>query len=163
MKSIALFFGLFLFSLASFAQTKTENIKVWGNCGMCQKTIESAAKQAGASKASWNEDTKMLAVTYKEKKTSSADIQKAIAATGYDTQDFSGSDEAYKNLHGCCQYDRKSGATTMKSDCCSKDASGKMVCMDEKCTAACCKADANGKKVCMDEKACADKGCCKKS
>jgi periplasmic mercuric ion binding protein len=163
MKSITLLASLFIFSLCSFAQTKTETIKVWGNCGMCQKTIETAAKKAGASQATWNEETKMLAVTYKAKKTSAAEIQKSIAEAGYDTQDFTANDEAYKNLHGCCQYDRKNGGLSEVHACCSKDASGKMVCTDTKCTAACCKTEADGKKVCLDNKACAEKGCCKKS
>ena len=39
----------------SFAQkTKTETFKVSGNCGMCEKKIEKAAKSAGATYAEWN-------------------------------------------------------------------------------------------------------------
>lgn len=163
MKTILLFSSLMLISLFSIAQSKTESIKVWGNCGMCQKTIETAAKKAGASQVSWNEDTKMLNVTYKERKTSSANIQKAIAEAGYDTQDYTANDEAYKNLHGCCQYDRKNTNTSSPTNCCAKDADGKMVCVEKNCTADCCKSEANGKKVCIDHKACAEKGCCKKS
>ncbi len=37
---------------------KTETIKVWGNCGMCEKKIEKAALKAGASTAEWSERTK---------------------------------------------------------------------------------------------------------
>ena len=34
----------FLFSSTSFAQeVNTDTVKVWGNCGMCKKTIETAA------------------------------------------------------------------------------------------------------------------------
>ncbi len=44
----------------SFAQTKTETFKVSGNCGMCKTKIEKAAKDAGASSATWNEETKDL-------------------------------------------------------------------------------------------------------
>ncbi|MEY3577974.1 MAG: hypothetical protein RL394_1559, partial [Bacteroidota bacterium] len=46
-----------LFSSAVFAQ-KSEEIKVWGNCGMCKKVIETAALKAGAATASWSEETK---------------------------------------------------------------------------------------------------------
>jgi hypothetical protein len=35
---------------------KTETFQVLGNCGMCQTIIERAARQAGASQASWNAD-----------------------------------------------------------------------------------------------------------
>jgi periplasmic mercuric ion binding protein len=106
-----------LFSLCigniSFAQksvVKKETVKVWGNCGMCKAKIEKAAKTAGATKANWNEDSKMLLVTYSTGKTSNAKIQEAIAKTGYDTQDYTADDTAYSKLHGCCQYDRKESA-----------------------------------------------------
>lgn len=102
-----------IFSISfSFAQStlKTETIKVSGNCGMCKSKIEKSAKQAGAKSADWNEDSKMLKVSYAADKTSSAKIQQAIAKTGYDTQDYTADNATYEKLHGCCQYDRK--ATT---------------------------------------------------
>lgn len=68
MKYIGLFTALTLFfSVNSFAQ-KTEEIKVWGNCGMCKKTIEAAAIKAGAKTANWNKDSKVLNVEFKEKR-----------------------------------------------------------------------------------------------
>jgi len=111
MKTLSLFAAI-LFSICSIttatAQTsKTETIKVWGNCGMCKTTIEKSAKKAGAKTASWNEDSKELKVSYAADKTSSAKIQEAIAKSGYDTQDFTADNKAYDNLHGCCKYDRK--------------------------------------------------------
>ena len=87
-----------------------ETIKVWGNCGMCKKVIEKAAKTAGATAASWNEDSKELKVTYNSKKTSSQKIQQGIANAGYDTQDFAASNAAYLKLPACCHYDRKATA-----------------------------------------------------
>jgi copper chaperone CopZ len=98
-----------IFSLNSFAQTsvKKETIKVWGNCGSCKKKIEKSAKAAGASFASWSEKTKLLTVSYNTSKSNSEKIQKAVAASGYDTQDFKADDKAYKKLDACCQYDRK--------------------------------------------------------
>jgi periplasmic mercuric ion binding protein len=102
----------------SYAQTvvKKETIKIWGNCGMCKTTIEKAAKKAGATNASWNEESKELKVAYAGNKTSSAKIQQAIAKTGYDTQDFTASDKAYNKLHGCCQYDRKVSTTVAETE-----------------------------------------------
>jgi len=98
----------FLFSSTSFAQeVNTDTVKVWGNCGMCKKTIEKAAKSAGAKTASWNADLHQLIVSYKSDKTSNLKIQQAVAESGYDTQDVTAPDEAYNKLHGCCQYDRK--------------------------------------------------------
>lgn len=110
-----LFFGIFT-SLTGSAQTTTpavkyETIKVWGNCGMCKETIEGAAKKAGVTTADWNEESKELKVSYAVKKTSSEKIQKKIAQSGYDTQDFVAPDKAYNALHGCCKYDRKDAAS----------------------------------------------------
>ncbi len=106
----ALLFSIFAINY-SFAQTsvKKETIKVWGNCGMCKTTIEKSAKKAGATTASWNEESKELKISYASAKTSSTKIQEAIAKSGYDTQDFTADNKAYNNLHSCCKYDRKEG------------------------------------------------------
>jgi len=97
-----------IFSLGTFAQTnlKKDKIKVWGNCGTCKGKIEKAAKTAGATTAVWSEKTKILKVSYDPSSTGSEKIQKAIAAVGYDTQDFKGDDEAYNKLMDCCKYER---------------------------------------------------------
>lgn len=121
----AILFSLFTINTSSAQSSKTETIKVWGNCGMCKTTIEKAAKSAGAKKAAWDADSKELKVTYSEKKSSSAKIQEAIANSGYDTQDFTAIKSAYDNLHGCCKYDRKETATyacPMHSDITSEEA-----------------------------------------
>ena len=111
MKKLSLLFVIvigILFSNTTFAQTsKKESINVWGSCGMCKKKIEKAAKAAGASAASWDADKHELEVSYDESKTSNTKIQEAIVKIGYDTQDFTATQEAYDNLPGCCQYDRK--------------------------------------------------------
>jgi len=122
MKTLSLFaaiiFSIFSVNTSSAQTTKTETIKVWGNCGMCKTTIEKSAKKAGAKTASWNEDSKELKVTYAVDKTSSAKIQEAIAKSGYDTQDFIAVQTAYDNLHGCCKYDRKNAGTAAVSYVC---------------------------------------------
>jgi hypothetical protein len=126
----------------SFAQTKTETLKVSGNCGMCKKKIEKASKDAGATYALWNKDTKILTVKYNSSTTNTAKIEKKIAGVGYDTPDFKATDEAYKKLDECCQYDRE--AKTGNESCCT-----------DKCEMK------DGK--CKDEAACKEKGCCKDS
>jgi len=143
---ITLMLSLFFVSLSLnlFAQ-KAEEIKVWGNCGMCKKVIEDAAIKAGATKATWSEETKILAVSYKSKKTDMSKIQESIANSGYDTQDFTAPDEVYKKLHGCCQYERKATASsTEKKDCCKEGncEKDKSCCKEGKCEKgkACCKA-----------------------
>jgi len=105
------FFSILFFSILSFqfssAQTaKSESIKVNGNCEMCKKHIEKSALEAGATAANWDKKTKFLQISYDPAVTNSAKIQTAIAAAGYDTQDFKASDSAYNKLDECCQYDR---------------------------------------------------------
>lgn len=117
MKTPSVLLSFLFIIVASFsvnAQKKTgtvkETFKVWGECGMCKKTIEKAAKDSGATAATWNEDTKQLTVTYKAGKTSNEKIQQAIAAAGYDTRDLTADNAAYDKLHECCHYERKDGA-----------------------------------------------------
>lgn len=138
-----------LVTLISVAQTKspalkTEEIKVWGNCGMCKSTIEKAAKAGGASTAIWNEDTKVLKVKYASSKTNGNKIQQKIADAGYDTRDLTAKDDAYNNLHECCKYDRKASESVKHDkDCCSaKDCTASKDCCTDKCTKEskdCCK------------------------
>jgi len=116
MKSLIL--SVVFISIASFgfAQGKTETLKVSGECGTCKKKIETAAKKAGATYASWNVDSKELTVKYNSTSTNSAKIQKTIADAGYDTQDFKASDKAYNSLDGCCQYERTTNTDKEKKD-----------------------------------------------
>ena len=165
----ALLFSIFAIS-SSFAQKtnvldRKENIKVWGNCETCKKHIETAALAAGAKTANWNTESKMLAVTYDGAKTSSTKIQKAIAASGYDTQNFKGDDNAYSKLASCCQYERSTGTMNGMSmskmparmnmsggDCKKMDA-----CKDK----ACGKNNKCDDKSCKKMAECKNMGCCK--
>ncbi|OFY94881.1 MAG: hypothetical protein A3K10_07000 [Bacteroidetes bacterium RIFCSPLOWO2_12_FULL_31_6] len=96
--------------ITAFAQTesnKTETFKVYGNCGMCKKTIESALKKKdGILSGKWDSKTKMVVVTYDSSKINIKQIYQKIANAGYDTDSVRANDEAYSNLHSCCQYDR---------------------------------------------------------
>ena len=94
-------------SKMDMAKTKVETIKVWGNCEACQSKIEKAAKVEGVTNAVWNKETKILTLVYNPSAISIDDIQKKIAAVGYDTEKFKGDDKAYAKLPGCCKYDRK--------------------------------------------------------
>lgn len=124
MKTLQLFLLAFIFTLASnasFAQAeKAETFDVSGNCGMCKKTIEKAAKDAGASFADWNVDAKKLTVKYSAN-TNLSKIQQKIANAGYDNAGAKATDAAYNKLHACCQYDRKASADT-EANCCDKNA-----------------------------------------
>ncbi|MEI6866177.1 heavy metal-associated domain-containing protein [Flavicella sp.] len=87
----------------------TETFKVYGNCGMCEKTIEAALSNSkGIVKADWDKETKMMVVTFHENEISLDEIKKKIAAVGYDTDKFKATDKVYKGLSNCCQYKRPS-------------------------------------------------------
>ena len=114
MKSIKLIAIIMLISMGFSAcgqtvkNAKTETFQVWGNCGMCKKTIEKAANNVkGVATANWDVDKKQMTLTYDSTKTNAEAVQKAIAQVGYDTPLAKGDDKAYSNLHECCQYDRK--------------------------------------------------------
>lgn len=111
MKSIILMAAVVLLSTTScqsqINNAKTETVKVYGNCGMCESTIEKAANKKKISKADWNVDTKMANITYDSKKTTLDAVLKNIALAGYDNQSFLAPDAAYNKLPGCCKYDRE--------------------------------------------------------
>ena len=93
---------------AQIKNAKTETIKVYGNCGMCETTIEKAGTKSKLYKTDWNVDTKMASITYDRKKATADAVLKSIALSGYDNASFLAPDEAYNKLHGCCKYDRES-------------------------------------------------------
>lgn len=108
---------LLMGTMGLLAQSKTEKFKVFGNCSMCEKTIEKAAQSVeGVSAADWNKETKMMEVSFDETKTNVHKVHMAIAKVGYDTEMHKADDEVYKKLPGCCKYERaKSGEKKHKS------------------------------------------------
>ena len=83
---------------------KTETITVKGNCEQCKKRIENAADLKGVKVSNWNEETKVLSVTYNPDKINLQQIMQAVAKSGHDAGNEQASDAAYKKLPGCCQY-----------------------------------------------------------
>lgn len=99
-----------LLSYTSFnAQTKnrkTETVKIYGNCGMCESTIENAGNMKNQANVDWDKETKMATISYDSLKTSKEDILKRIALAGYDSDIFLAPNDTYSNLPVCCQYER---------------------------------------------------------
>ncbi len=85
---------------------KTIVFKVYGNCGMCKKNIETALDIKGVKSAVWNVETKMVEVVFLPEQITEEKIHEAITKAGYDTDKVKATDEDYKRLHGCCQYKR---------------------------------------------------------
>ena len=104
---------------AQIKNATTETVKIYGNCGMCKTTIETAGNLKKVAKVEWNKDTKMATLTYDATKTSQDEILKRIALAGYDNDKFLAPDAVYEKLHGCCQYEREAKvavSTTMKME-----------------------------------------------
>ena len=91
---------------AQVKYAKTEIVKIYGNCGMCETNIETAGSIKKVAKLDWNKDTKMATLTYDSTKTNQDEILKRVALAGYDSDKFLAPDDVYSKLHGCCQYER---------------------------------------------------------
>ena len=92
---------------AQIKNAKTEKVKIYGNCGMCETTIEKAGNLKKVAQVDWDKDTKMATLTYDSTKTNQDEILKRIALAGYDSEKFLAPDAAYESLAGCCKYERE--------------------------------------------------------
>lgn len=104
----AVVFSMITISFTAKAEVQKVSFKVSGNCGMCEKTIETAAKAVeGVVSADWNKESKEMIVNFDTEKTNLDAIHKAIAKAGYDTDKVKADDKVYSGLHSCCKYERK--------------------------------------------------------
>jgi len=101
---------------AQVKNAKTETVKIYGNCGMCETTIETAGNVKKVAKVDWDKDTKIAIITYDNMKTNQDEILKRIALAGYDSDKFLAPDDVYSKLHGCCQYERVTKTAIVKTE-----------------------------------------------
>jgi copper chaperone CopZ len=113
-------------SQAQIKNAKTETVKVNGDCGMCETTIEKVGNKKNQYKTDWDADTKLAIITYDSKKTGLDAILKNIALSGYDNISYLAPDEAYAKLPGCCQYKREKKAVAKTVTEPTIDATGSM-------------------------------------
>jgi len=106
-KIIALPF-LLLLAVSSIAysqsKTTTSTFKVYGNCAMCKKRIETALDHKGVKLAKWDTKTKDLEVVYNNEKITEMQIHEIVASVGHDTDKVKAKDEVYAALPFCCLY-----------------------------------------------------------
>ena len=111
MKVFLLTMSAFMFltvtSSAQIKNARTESVKISGNCGMCETTIEKSGSAKRVAKVDWDRETKMASITYNPAKTTKDEILKRIALAGYDNESYLAPDAAYASLHVCCQYERE--------------------------------------------------------
>ncbi|HZY78700.1 MAG TPA: cation transporter [Cyclobacteriaceae bacterium] len=105
MKTIITILSLIVITNFAFAQKATQaNIKVYGNCAMCKKRIETALDTKGIKQATWDSKTKELVVVYLPSKISEMDIHNLVASVGHDTDKVKAKDDVYADLPFCCLY-----------------------------------------------------------
>lgn len=93
-------------------QLTEANFKVFGNCSMCEKRIETAALEVkGVESADWDKETKMIKILHTED-VNFQDVHQAIADAGHDTEMHKAKDDVYKDLPGCCLYRDGDGGHT---------------------------------------------------
>jgi copper chaperone CopZ len=81
------------------------SITVFGACGMCQDRIEeNALKVGGVEAASWDVDTRKLAVIIDPVIFDLDLLHQKIADVGHDTDLILADDDVYSALPGCCLY-----------------------------------------------------------
>lgn len=98
----------------NIANAKTETVKLYGNCRMCEKTIEKSRHPKRRSQSRLGHGHQNGENHLRQHQTTLDDVLKRIAAAGYDSDQFRATDEAYNNLHGCCQYDRPAATAPTK-------------------------------------------------
>lgn len=112
-KNIFVYLLAICLSVASFQlfaksqHLETASFKVYGNCSMCKKRIETAVlKNTNVKKADWDVSSKILTVVYDPHSIQIDEIHKIVAEVGHDTEKVKATDSTYKKLMSCCQYKR---------------------------------------------------------
>lgn len=110
MRVLILAVSAFLLSCGNEAPKEGETSKsftVYGNCGMCEKSIEGSLSDVeGIRVADWNKEDDQLSVIFTSDVISLDEIKQKVADVGYDSDSHRAKEEVYNKLPGCCQYDR---------------------------------------------------------
>jgi mercuric ion binding protein len=86
---------------------RTDSFTVYGNCGMCKRTIEGSLKDLkGVQLANWEIGTGQLTVAYDSAIITLDQVKQKIADVGYDSDTHRAKSKIYDALPGCCQYER---------------------------------------------------------
>ena len=115
MKTISVLFAIILLASGAMAQDSQKagqksgkysviEIKVSSQCDMCKARIEEAlAFEKGVKGSEVNVEKQIVTVTYKQGKTDTDKIRKAISKVGYDADDLAADPKAYAKLDACCK------------------------------------------------------------
>lgn len=102
------FFAVFCLVLTGFAQQKATDKAVIKTptvqCEMCKSRIEKLLfRQEGVTSAKVDVKKKTTTVTWITDRTNIENIKTAIANAGYDADDVTAEETAYKKLPACCK------------------------------------------------------------
>ena len=87
-------------------KTQTVEIQTSAVCGHCEENITKALTfTKGVIDINFNDETKVVAVTYKTKKTSPEQIRQTISEAGYEADEVPANKAAYDKLDACCKKD----------------------------------------------------------
>ena len=106
MKSITLtFLSLIAFVTMGIAQSQKVVIKTpTVQCGMCKTKIEKyLTREPGVTAANVDIKKKTTTVTFIKDRNNIEQIKTAIANAGYDADDVTAEEDAYKKLPACCK------------------------------------------------------------
>lgn len=107
MKAITLtVFSLIAFVTMSFAQSQKVEIKTPGiQCDMCKTRIENylLKREPGITAVKVDLKKKTTTVTFIKDRNNIEQVKTAIANAGYDADDVTAEEDAYKRLPKCCK------------------------------------------------------------
>jgi copper ion binding protein len=108
MKVTLKFIAIIFFMQTSFAfAQKVDSIYAKGNCEHCKERIEGVvSKLNGVKKVEWKTEINKVICEYDPTLVNNDQIQKVIADAGHDTHKYRADNKTYKNLPGCCKYER---------------------------------------------------------
>ncbi len=113
--------ALFGFALSSIAQQKVNDKAVINTptvqCDMCKEKIENfLAHQYGITSVKVNVKKKQTTVTWITDRANIEVIKTAIANAGYDADDVTADETAYKRLPKCCKKPAETVVPEVKKD-----------------------------------------------
>ncbi|HRH68219.1 MAG TPA: DUF3347 domain-containing protein [Flavobacteriales bacterium] len=108
--------ALVLLSCSGVKNARTETVRINGNCGMCEATIEEAGLQKGLSEVDWGKASRDAVITYDSTRTTADAVLRRIAEAGYDNQSYLAPDAVYDKLPMCCHYERTGKRISVNPD-----------------------------------------------
>lgn len=87
-------------------KTDTVNIQTSAKCNDCKERLEhNISFEKGVTFVELDNETKVLTIVYKTKKTNEKKLKAAVTKVGYDADEMVADKKAHDRLPACCQKD----------------------------------------------------------